>query len=730
MIVNKINNFYVFIILLIIIFFININFLNNYFPTRDSLHYHFNSFQYISEFLKQYYFIPYNFPAEGGFPIVFSNMSFGLLAPHKILSFFTYIISNNILIGWKFGIIFAIVIYSFGIYIIAFSYTGNLVFSIALGLYASSFGISASFHQEQVLYTAIFLPAIFLLIKATISNPEKLSSFFLGACIGLVSFTHFPQIYLTAILVIIYLTYDKTISFPHKRILIKYLIFLSFGFFSTSFLFLFFLYNQSDIIYPLRVAKGILNNPSTLKDFLSMISVDGSNGFSHCRDFYSCFSSIVIKPNKYIDDLGSLYVGPTLIIFIPLIFIFSKRYFFSLLFVFLLFIGPSLDIFGVTSLIFQFVFRQFRQWYHFFPLFFFIFTLSLTFVYLKLSPKSKKYFITLLLLSALVNIYNNNKNLSLFIQKDVPPVFFDENSLTRELRNPNLLNSTQQVSICKENYVRVEPYQYPKFLPIGIITNDKLEINKYCLNSISSKNASNPISVYPLYSKHRSTSLVNTKPINEKFWVNISQNAGMVENFEVLSSGSITLHGWAFLNSKKMSSILIGFNGNFFTCTPQLNRPDINPSSPGNIGFQCTIPIDRNLIIDFQKISIRAVSGKFTYQLDRCCGVNELNKIIFLEITNNAYWKDFIIDIKNLDLIDKFIYLFQNSKYNKFQVTGNISQIESKLPTFFIQGGGAINISMPNSILLTIYFIWSFFISYLIIYYAYCVKSSFFPKHN
>ena len=257
---NQTNKFFFgFFSVCLLVIFTNFHFLTSRYPTRDSLYYHFNSFEYMAKLLKESGSLPNIFPAEGGVPIYYSLMSFGLSSVHKLVGFAFYFLTNQAYLSWKLSFLFGLVAYSTGIFLVGYLHTKSILKSVPVATLASLIGIGNAFHQEQVLYTATLIPYLYLLLFKCLTQPTKISLALLFSFLGVLSFTHFPQIQVVILLLLFFvlLPIANLSAIVHnfrKHFLLSLIAFLSTSIFTVS-----FFWARKNIVYPHRIAETYTN---------------------------------------------------------------------------------------------------------------------------------------------------------------------------------------------------------------------------------------------------------------------------------------------------------------------------------------------------------------------------------------------------------------------------------------------------------------------------------------
>ena len=471
-------------------------FSDSVYPTRDSLNFHYNSYQFLLVSLWKESQIPTIFPAGGGVPYVLSAMSFGLLMPYKLLSLTLYPIFNDPVLLWKISIVIGYAYFTTGLFFVCRSISRNSLLSLLVCLFILQTGFSNSFHQEQVIYTVIHAPYLFLALVNFWNKPSNFNATLIGCVIGLMSFTHFPQIQVCIILGTFLFSRISIIQLLKDcgffRIC-RHLFWIASGFLAFALPTIIFLIFYDEIILPERIFSGFKFVPTTVEILFSDQKLPGAEGLYFCGlagfDRYStsglmkCFFELsffgietITKEHQIgIDDATILYVGPLFFIAFVVSAAISiksakKELAFIVLLMFL-FVGPVGSAIGFPAKLASFGFGEFRQWYHFYP--------------------ALLYFSLLLVVRALSiqrldsGRYQNNEIIKIGLAALLPLTFFlkdDGTYMTTSAdkplpfaqhtnqplwSNPNLVSFVSRKVICKESLFRHEPSSFVNDAALG-----------------------------------------------------------------------------------------------------------------------------------------------------------------------------------------------------------------------------------------------------------------------
>jgi hypothetical protein len=711
---------------IVLILITNLNFLFSRYPTRDSLHYHFNSFEYLSKILRKTDSLPALFPAEGGVPIELSSMSFGLTSIHKFLGFIFYDFLGEPYFTWKISFIAGISLYCVGIFLIAHMYTNKIYFSIALAVLASFVGIGNSFHQEQVLYTAVLWPFIYLLIHKNLFSPDKLSIIILMAVLGLISFVHFPQIQIAFILFTLFVLWDKEKISAFYREVRRSWALMIIALLSTSLFTLKFIFMRDTIVYPLRIAEGVGIVPNSIKNFLELNQSQASSGASQCKKLSQCFQDIFLIPSSNIDDLVSLYIGPLLLVLLLVVLFFKIRIALVLTIATLLYLGPADTWWGYPQLILQFIFLEFRQWYHFFPILFFFLFLGIIQLFANTSSSKfksgvlfKRSVLTLLIVSCFLNFGWKIATYRIVSQADRPPNFTQNDKYFEYLRNPNIINLKSQYKICKEEYSRVEPYQYPEVQPIGLLTTTPNLLNSNrCLDT---KVLKDTVSVYALDKIYQKESLsLKVDYLIYKSEEELPLELGEIDIISILNGGRVNLSGW--INSKMQPiSINLRVGEESFQCSINLTDRISQVESQSNLGFKCIFQPSPGTIYNNSDFQVIVITNSTSYILSRCCDALFPNKLTVVPILNNNDWLNFKFDFRLLTGTDMHMLpLWNVSEWDSRALyLENRSGDLTNQVTIPIKKLQIIELSQPNADFLSFYFLFLYFLQLILVIVAF-----------
>jgi hypothetical protein len=722
--------------MLITSFFIllsNTYFLISRYPTRDSLLYHFNSFEYLAKILRETGLLPSLFPAEGGVSIELSSMSFGLTSVHKFLGFLAYSFLGEPYLAWKIAFIAGVSIYCNGIFLIAYMYSKNMFFSIVIAVLASFIGIGNAFHQEQVLYTAMLLPYIYLLMHKNLVDPNIKSAMVLMAVFGFISFVHFPQIQIVFIFFTLFVLWEKRKILMFWNVVRNSWWWLIIAILSTSVFTLKFMLARDEIVYPLRIAEGVGFVPRSIENILLLNRSQASSGATQCGDFSKCIRDIFVVPSSKTDDLVSLYMGPLLLILLISIFIFQKRIAIILAISILLFLGPSLSWWGYPALVLQFIFLEFRQWYHFFPIFFFFFFLGIVQLYtgttrIKFAQSIlfKRSVLTLLVGACFLNFGWKTTTYKVVSQVDKPPNITESDGYFAYLRNPNIINLKSQYIICKNKYSRVEPYQYPEVQPIGLLSTNPNSLNSsQCIDTSSFNDF---VSIYGQDMDYQKESLSPRVSYIESVWdAELPSMQGNLEKISILNGGRIYLTGW--IESKiQPSSIILRVSPESFECAYYLEEVSGQEESQPNLRFQCIFEPSAGRTYGYSDFQIIVISESSAYNLPHCCDALSPNNFTFVPLLNNPFWNEFKIDVRQFGTKDLYFSpLWNVGEWDSNVIySGDKQRKLSNQNSIALKEAQYLDFRQPSSTLLSIYFLflYLFQITLIILTSRHCASRS------
>jgi len=654
--------------LIFFILFINSLFLIAKYPVRDSLHYHFASFNFIANFINQYKSFPIIYPEEGGVDIGLSIMSFGILMPQHIIGYLLSGFFSNFLI-YKISFLLGIYFYSLGIYYLFREiYTVNI--AAKCSLLSAIFGIGLSFHQEQVIYTVIFYPWLYLFLKTYSENQNNFKVvLILGYILGSLTYTHQPQIHIFGIIFIILLSFNFKNFFKNFSIVSNLTLALLIIFFSYPAVY--FLNNIDQIFFPIRHAKGVVD-VLNYDDYIRLNSIDASTLFHNISKINDIFKIIILGKTN-IDDHLSLYIGIPLFVLIALSFIILIKYNFKK-FIKYVFILTTLIILGTgnnffnfhTKILFEFlpiIFGTFRQWYHFFPLinFILIILIGCSLNYVK-NNKKITVLINIIIFTALINnIYFINSTFKHNTSKIEPPVVTPIVDQTYIKNNPNLINYKNRGLLCNDHIVRVEPINYPEHIPL-IFTNTIFNKENNCYSIKDDIN-----NIYPNpYIKQKYNTYDNYDDNYQK--TKLIKQFGYIDHY-INSNNQLMIFGNAIdKNYKNVDEVIVVIN-NQYACRTKPKKIRIKKNKTNKINFRCDFgitPFDK--VYDLQLIALK---NNYAYEY-------EINDSIISNLKKESFKKHLMADF--LFYKNSFIIKMKNSlKTKEFNINVNHNIVDEIL---------------------------------------------------
>lgn len=174
--------------------------LSPYFPAGDSYAFHYPTFEYIAEALADGVGFPEWFPVDGGVRIGFSQINLGFALPHRLVGYTLYaLLPIPAISAYKIACAVGMLLVGLGWGLYLERLTGSALGSSVgtLAIMLGGTGIT-TVHQEQVLFTILWLPWILLALYEARSDRRWYSV--IAVLLGLAAVTHFPQIYLLALI--------------------------------------------------------------------------------------------------------------------------------------------------------------------------------------------------------------------------------------------------------------------------------------------------------------------------------------------------------------------------------------------------------------------------------------------------------------------------------------------------------------------------------------------------
>lgn len=611
----------------------------SYFPTRDSLHYHANSFAFFANSLWLQGSLPTLFPAGGGVPYALSSMSFGLTMPYKLLP---SIFFDDIYFAWKVSFILGLLLFLFGLFALLYRETKNPAISVIICSFVLFSGLGSSFHQEQVLYTIFFSPYLFLIITSFFETPTIKKALCLGSLLGMMTFIHFPQIQvIIAIGAFFYYRDQLYLYFCNRDKNFKkhiFMILLSFALFAMPAYYFFIFFD--DLILPQRIFESFNNQQYSFSDIDIKTRWQGVNGLYFCNytldthltdsfTYLRCFiDSVIFNFGILWDDSASLYIGPVFLFLVFTIFLkdfFQKKFSFLpdyifLLFLFTLFYGPAENILSLPSKVLQIVFLDFRQWYHFFPVLLFFSclllgrSLSCNF---KTSEKIRVKILQkpIILVFGVVLTFFLSPNFLEINTQNSRPLKFVQHSRQMTWHNPNLLSFNSRSLICKSSLERVEPYQFHNDAVIGLKTLTYASDSKIINNNIDCINPNDLLSFSPevdkLLIRSDFVSPGSASAVSEISFDNLKQSSEVFKTAEIDRAvvfhlnGNLHVLGKVIAKNLKPLDIYFEYNKKLTSC----DKKNINTSE---FEIKCTVPYSliTSQFFSLEKIRVVAVEDR------------------------------------------------------------------------------------------------------------------------
>lgn len=345
-------------------------------PIWDSWSYHFPTFKYIGDSIRNGHFFPRWFPVSGGVKIGFFHIQLFESIPHRLLGYCIYsILPMFPVFVYKFQYILGVIFMCFGWWLVLQRITHCQYASYFGTLMVMMGGTGITFHQEQALATTYLIPWFIL---SLLKLRENLFYIFPAIVLfGLGLNTHNIQIqYISmglvfCLVVLLHPTLMASICRIQKRFFPIILLF-----FLLAILPSFYILNNIDTLASFVRKTGEYFRPKTYEEYLGL-SIGGFP--SAILSYYQQYINPVIKMENTMPgapfDRCAFFVGRIALVFV-MIGIFTKPFKKTILITFLLFLFSLLTL-GVNSKIpiSKFLFYVhfplidvFRQWYHFFPM--------------------------------------------------------------------------------------------------------------------------------------------------------------------------------------------------------------------------------------------------------------------------------------------------------------------------------------------------------------------------
>lgn len=341
--------------------------LSSGYPRADSWSYHVVNFEYFAEAFRQGAGFPEWYASAGGIRIGFSHINTGFALPHRLFGYALYALTPlSVLTTYKLSVAFGVLLLGLGVGLflerLTASVSGALVGSLAIMLG----GVGATtVHQEQVVFTATWIPWI-LLALYEIKNDRRWL-LVIGGLLGLSAVAHYPQIQMVSIglygLVAI-LVNRRAVA---ERLFIpgRGLAFLAIALFILAILPLPYIATHLNDL--LSNERGTLI-PKTWEEYTANRFNLGVTDLIFIKQY--------LFPVIHWDvlDPAGLFIGriTVLLAIVGLIFNFSKSLPAALLAgIFAFLVMGSYAPINLVSVLYHtmpLLIRPFRQWYHFFPL--------------------------------------------------------------------------------------------------------------------------------------------------------------------------------------------------------------------------------------------------------------------------------------------------------------------------------------------------------------------------
>lgn len=179
--------------LLAIILIGNYPYINSYLgPSDDSAVFHFPSFRYIADFIRNAYYFPDWFEGSGGIRTGYFEMNLGTLLPHRLIGYLIYSLFPEPLPAYKLTLAIGVWLNAAGTAILVNRWLGNAVTACLAGFVTLFCGAAITTHQEQTIFTLMLAPW-FILALLEFSN-NRLWLIVASGLLGLATTQHYPQI--------------------------------------------------------------------------------------------------------------------------------------------------------------------------------------------------------------------------------------------------------------------------------------------------------------------------------------------------------------------------------------------------------------------------------------------------------------------------------------------------------------------------------------------------------
>lgn len=354
-------------LLLLIYVAVTLDYLHgSYSPRGDSYAFHIPAFLQVAEGFAQGEGLSEWLPAAGGVRTGFSHIHLGVATPHRFLGYLLYSIAPvSALVVYKITFALGVLLIGLGWGLCLERMTRSTLGASLGSLAIMLGGTGTGFHQEQILFTMIYMPWILLALIEI--RQDRRWFIVLAGLVGLAATAHFPQIYAITLVLIVLITLlaspssvKNRIFFPNRNQLIA-----STLLFSAAIL---------PLVYIVTHMDGLLSWHRPNLTAVSYANYLGMLGRQYTlADMWQYIRPITDLPLENM-DISGFYVGEATVLFafIATVFAFRATWPIALftLVMALLTVGTGspIDIIGALYLVASPIIKSFREWYHFFPL--------------------------------------------------------------------------------------------------------------------------------------------------------------------------------------------------------------------------------------------------------------------------------------------------------------------------------------------------------------------------
>jgi hypothetical protein len=462
---GKLSEFEISIGLLTILLLGNISFFNSYLgPSKDSATFHFPNFVITAEYLKNSLRFPDWYPGNGGIRAGFLEMNFGTLSPHRLIGYLLYRFTDiNPVVLYKFTLALGVWFIAFGTSLLISRWLKSFIAALLAGVVICFGGIAVTNHHEQVIFTLIWTPWILLCFYEMKNDKRWLIPTL--AILGLLTTQHYPQIQITSLgLYGIF----SIMCWP-GQVLVRLKIVINAGWKIWLVSLALFLMAASTLPY---ITKNIANLSSPYRsnivaeNYEQFIKLNKEQGSSPQRDYMNQYIEGGARDYYEWPDRQTFFLGIFTIYIAILGFILGGVK--ALLVVFLTYFFTMLTL-GVYSYIpivdwlylaFPWLFKSFRQWFHFLPLqqlsLVILFSIGLVSIqkflnFFNIKVIFQKLLFTFISIGLLVNLvtYRN-----LYIQNNTAPYanfLFTQNGIRERIQEfvlPQIMRYKNQDKLC------------------------------------------------------------------------------------------------------------------------------------------------------------------------------------------------------------------------------------------------------------------------------------------